>query len=151
MSSNKKPYITIRILWLLLILFPRTNHGTQRPHRTASASIYGSFSNSRVIYVRSIDDRQTNRFLLVPCSFGEYCNNFFATPPPHEANYLHKGLILRLFIDPICRFGKTYGCTKEACSFRDALSNDLFKNSGCQVVGISGDTVAKQKVGSIKS
>ncbi|KAG8796159.1 hypothetical protein FRC12_003750 [Ceratobasidium sp. 428] len=40
----------------------------------------------------------------------------------------------------------TYGCTKEACSFRDALSsNPLYKTHNVQIVGISGDAVAKQK------
>ncbi|CAE6361838.1 unnamed protein product [Rhizoctonia solani] len=40
----------------------------------------------------------------------------------------------------------TYGCTKEVCSFRDALSsNELYKTHNVQIVGISGDAVAKQK------
>ncbi|KAK7682378.1 hypothetical protein QCA50_014583 [Cerrena zonata] len=40
----------------------------------------------------------------------------------------------------------TYGCTKEACQFRDALTEkDVFKNSNVQVVGVSGDSVEKQK------
>lgn len=40
----------------------------------------------------------------------------------------------------------TYGCTREACSFRDALSNSkVYKDTGCEVVGISGDPVTKQK------
>ncbi|KDN33170.1 hypothetical protein RSAG8_13741, partial [Rhizoctonia solani AG-8 WAC10335] len=40
----------------------------------------------------------------------------------------------------------TFGCTKEACSFRDALSsNELYKTQNVQIVGISGDAVAKQK------
>ncbi|KAL5638731.1 hypothetical protein ACGC1H_003180 [Rhizoctonia solani] len=40
----------------------------------------------------------------------------------------------------------TFGCTKEACSFRDALSsNELYKAHKVQIVGISGDAVAKQK------
>jgi len=37
------------------------------------------------------------------------------------------------------------GCTREACDFRDALATDLFKRSKCEVVGISGDKVTKQK------
>ncbi|CAE7114601.1 unnamed protein product [Rhizoctonia solani] len=40
----------------------------------------------------------------------------------------------------------TYGCTKEVCSFRDALSsNELYKTHNVQIVGISGDAAAKQK------
>jgi len=46
---------------------------------------------------------------------------------------------------------QTYGCTKEACSFRDALaSKPLYSGSsgagaGVQIVGVSPDPVAKQK------
>ncbi|KAH7098345.1 peroxiredoxin Q [Auriculariales sp. MPI-PUGE-AT-0066] len=40
----------------------------------------------------------------------------------------------------------TYGCTREACQFRDAInSNDRFKRTGVQVIGISGDAPGKQK------
>lgn len=40
----------------------------------------------------------------------------------------------------------TYGCTREACSFRDALSSsDVFKSTECDVVGISKDPPAQQK------
>ncbi|KAG8744211.1 hypothetical protein FRC10_010573 [Ceratobasidium sp. 414] len=40
----------------------------------------------------------------------------------------------------------THGCTKEACSFRDALSsNPLYKTHDVQIVGISGDAIVKQK------
>lgn len=37
----------------------------------------------------------------------------------------------------------TPGCTKEACSFRDAYEE--FKDLGCEVVGISSDSVADHK------
>ncbi|KZS93292.1 peroxiredoxin Q [Sistotremastrum niveocremeum HHB9708] len=37
----------------------------------------------------------------------------------------------------------TYGCTKEACEFRDAVK--VFKRTKCEVVGVSQDAVAKQK------
>ncbi|MEZ4938019.1 MAG: peroxiredoxin [Crocinitomicaceae bacterium] len=37
----------------------------------------------------------------------------------------------------------TPGCTKEACSFRD--SYEAFTDAGCEVFGISGDSVAKHK------
>lgn len=46
---------------------------------------------------------------------------------------------------------ETYGCTKEACSFRDALaSKPLYSGAagtgtGVQIVGVSPDPVAKQK------
>ncbi|KAH9933122.1 AhpC-TSA-domain-containing protein [Epithele typhae] len=40
----------------------------------------------------------------------------------------------------------SYGCTKEACQFRDALADkDLFKRSNIEVVGISSDSVDAQK------
>ncbi|KAF8270832.1 peroxiredoxin Q, partial [Lactarius quietus] len=36
----------------------------------------------------------------------------------------------------------TFGCTREVCSFRDALTENVdFKDSGITVVGISGDSV----------
>ncbi|KAJ3484259.1 hypothetical protein NLI96_g5760 [Meripilus lineatus] len=40
----------------------------------------------------------------------------------------------------------TYGCTKEACQFRDALAEkDIFKSSNVTVIGVSGDSVERQK------
>jgi len=40
----------------------------------------------------------------------------------------------------------TYGCTREACDFRDAIATkDVFKRSECDVVGISKDPPQKQK------
>ncbi|KAI6115810.1 thioredoxin-like protein [Pisolithus croceorrhizus] len=40
----------------------------------------------------------------------------------------------------------TFGCTREACQFRDALAeNEIFKRSNVQVIGISADPVEKQK------
>ncbi|KAI0699127.1 peroxiredoxin Q [Cytidiella melzeri] len=40
----------------------------------------------------------------------------------------------------------TYGCTKEACEFRDALvGKETFKTTKAQVVGVSSDPVEKQK------
>jgi len=35
---------------------------------------------------------------------------------------------------------ETYGCTKEACSFRD--SHEVFTDAGARVVGISSDSVS---------
>ncbi|KAH7884975.1 thioredoxin-like protein [Phlebopus sp. FC_14] len=40
----------------------------------------------------------------------------------------------------------TYGCTREACQFRDALAEkEIFKRSDVLVVGVSPDAVSKQK------
>ncbi|OCB90173.1 peroxiredoxin Q [Sanghuangporus baumii] len=40
----------------------------------------------------------------------------------------------------------SYGCTKEACSFRDALSGEeVFKSTQVEIIGISPDPVEKQK------
>ena len=38
---------------------------------------------------------------------------------------------------------ETPGCTKEACSFRDSYED--FKDLGCEVIGISSDSVATHK------
>lgn len=39
----------------------------------------------------------------------------------------------------------SYGCTREACQFRDALvENDAFKGSNLRVIGISPDSVEQQ-------
>jgi len=39
----------------------------------------------------------------------------------------------------------SYGCTREACQFRDALvENDAFKGSNLRVIGISPDSVKEQ-------
>lgn len=40
----------------------------------------------------------------------------------------------------------TFGCTREACQFRDALvEKEIFKRTDVQVIGISPDPVSKQK------
>ncbi|EKM51503.1 uncharacterized protein PHACADRAFT_261682 [Phanerochaete carnosa HHB-10118-sp] len=40
----------------------------------------------------------------------------------------------------------SYGCTKEACEFRDALiERESFKTTKAQIIGISSDPVEKQK------
>jgi len=40
----------------------------------------------------------------------------------------------------------TYGCTKEACDFRDAMKgNEVFKRTNCQVIGISAQSPQRQK------
>ncbi|EGN97994.1 hypothetical protein SERLA73DRAFT_182807 [Serpula lacrymans var. lacrymans S7.3] len=40
----------------------------------------------------------------------------------------------------------SYGCTREACQFRDALAEkEVFKRSHVEVIGVSPDPVSKQK------
>lgn len=40
----------------------------------------------------------------------------------------------------------SFGCTKEACQFRDALAEkELYKRTNVEIVGISKDSVEKQK------
>ncbi|RPD62446.1 AhpC-TSA-domain-containing protein [Lentinus tigrinus ALCF2SS1-7] len=54
-----------------------------------------------------------------------------------------KGVPVALFFYP--KSG-SYGCTKEACQFRDALADkDLFKRTKVEIVGVSSDPVDKQK------
>ncbi|KAI0754924.1 thioredoxin-like protein [Daedaleopsis nitida] len=54
-----------------------------------------------------------------------------------------KGVPVALFFYP--KSG-SYGCTKEACQFRDALAdNELFKRTKVEIVGVSTDAVDKQK------
>ncbi|KAI0657371.1 peroxiredoxin Q, partial [Cubamyces menziesii] len=54
-----------------------------------------------------------------------------------------KGVPIALFFYP--KSG-SFGCTKEACQFRDALAEkDLFKRTKVEIVGISSDPVDKQK------
>ncbi|KAI0632177.1 AhpC-TSA-domain-containing protein [Trametes polyzona] len=54
-----------------------------------------------------------------------------------------KGVPIALFFYP--KSG-SFGCTKEACQFRDALAEkDLFKRTKIDIVGISSDPVDKQK------
>jgi len=54
-----------------------------------------------------------------------------------------KGVPIALFFYP--KAG-SYGCTKEACQFRDAIAEkDTFKAGKVEVIGISPDSVEKQK------
>ncbi|KAI0720517.1 AhpC-TSA-domain-containing protein [Cerioporus squamosus] len=54
-----------------------------------------------------------------------------------------KGVPVALFFYP--KSG-SFGCTKEACQFRDALAEkDLFKRTKVEIVGVSSDPVDKQK------
>ncbi|KAG8882239.1 hypothetical protein FRB99_004669, partial [Tulasnella sp. 403] len=65
------------------------------------------------------------------------------TAESYELNPGTTGRPLVVFFYPAAG---TYGCTKESCSFRDALNlSETFKRTKCEVVGISGDTVEKQK------
>ncbi|KAJ1304050.1 hypothetical protein OPQ81_008458 [Rhizoctonia solani] len=66
-----------------------------------------------------------------------------ATGEQFELNPANAGRPTVIFFFPAAA---TYGCTKEVCSFRDALSsNELYKTHNVQIIGISGDAVAKQK------
>ncbi|PPQ77479.1 hypothetical protein CVT25_011348 [Psilocybe cyanescens] len=54
-----------------------------------------------------------------------------------------KGLPTALFFYPE---SGSYGCTKQACQFRDAIAEkDTFGPGKVQIIGISPDPVAKQK------
>ncbi|KAJ7044084.1 peroxiredoxin Q [Mycena alexandri] len=58
-------------------------------------------------------------------------------------NPAEKALPIALFFYP--KAG-TYGCTKEACQFRDAIAEkDTFKAGKVEIIGISPDPVEKQK------
>ena len=59
--------------------------------------------------------------------------------PRHLKEFLDKGPVV-LFFYPAAM---TYGCTKESCHFRDLKSE--FESVGAQRVGISADSVEKQK------
>ncbi|KIO20466.1 hypothetical protein M407DRAFT_137165 [Tulasnella calospora MUT 4182] len=66
-----------------------------------------------------------------------------ANGAPYDLKPGASGRPLALFFYPA---SGTYGCTREACSFRDALSSsDVFKSTECDVVGISKDPPAQQK------
>jgi peroxiredoxin Q/BCP len=59
--------------------------------------------------------------------------------PRHLKEFLDKGPVV-LFFYPAAM---TYGCTKESCHFRDLKAE--FDTVGAQRVGISADSVEKQK------
>jgi thioredoxin-dependent peroxiredoxin len=59
--------------------------------------------------------------------------------PRRLTDFLAKGPVV-LFFYPAAM---TYGCTKESCHFRDLKAE--FEGVGAQRVGISADTVEKQK------
>jgi len=39
----------------------------------------------------------------------------------------------------------TYGCTREACAFRDSQKSEVYQSTQCEVVGVSADDVKAQK------
>jgi len=54
-----------------------------------------------------------------------------------------KGIPTALFFYPA---SGSYGCTKQACQFRDAIAEkDTFKPGKVQIIGISPDPIEKQK------
>ncbi|KAG6377229.1 thioredoxin-like protein [Boletus reticuloceps] len=72
----------------------------------------------------------------IPDSNGE----LFQFPPEKEGRPIRKPIALFFYPE-----SGTYGCTREACHFRDALvENDIYKRSDVLVVGISSDPVEKQ-------
>ncbi|EIW81373.1 thioredoxin-like protein [Coniophora puteana RWD-64-598 SS2] len=70
----------------------------------------------------------------------------FAIPDSDGNTYEFKpgqGKPIALFFYPE---SGSYGCTREACQFRDALAEkEIYKRSNVQVVGVSPDSVKKQK------
>lgn len=62
------------------------------------------------------------------------------TGTPRRLSELARGGPVVLFFYP---GAMTYGCTRESCHFRDLFGE--FEAAGAQPVGISADTVAKQK------
>ncbi|KAI5989057.1 thioredoxin-like protein [Pisolithus albus] len=67
--------------------------------------------------------------------------NSFKFPPEQEGRRVDKPIAVFFYPQ-----SGTFGCTREACQFRDALAeNEIFKRSDVQVVGISADPVEKQK------
>jgi len=74
---------------------------------------------------------------LIPDANGQ----MFKFPPEEQGQRVHKPIAL--FFYP--KSG-TLGRTREAAQFRDALAkNKIFKQTGVQVIGISGDPAPKQK------
>ncbi|OJA09330.1 hypothetical protein AZE42_05454 [Rhizopogon vesiculosus] len=74
---------------------------------------------------------------LIPDANGQ----MFKFPPEKQGQRVHKPIAL--FFYP--KSG-TLGRTREAAQFRDALAkNKIFKQTGVQVIGISGDPAPKQK------
>ncbi|KAG8214717.1 thioredoxin-like protein [Butyriboletus roseoflavus] len=65
----------------------------------------------------------------------------FKFPPEQEGQRVGKPIALFFYPE-----SGTYGCTREACQFRDALvEKEIYKHSDVLVVGVSSDPVEKQK------
>ncbi|KAG2153010.1 thioredoxin-like protein [Suillus bovinus] len=67
--------------------------------------------------------------------------HMFKFPPEEQGVRVKKPIALFFYPE-----AGTYGCTREACQFRDALvEKEIFKRTDVQVIGISPDPVPKQK------
>jgi peroxiredoxin Q/BCP len=65
----------------------------------------------------------------------------FKFPPEEQGVRVKKPIALFFYPE-----AGTFGCTREACQFRDALvEKEIFKRTDVQVIGISPDPVPKQK------
>lgn len=65
----------------------------------------------------------------------------FKFPPEEQGVRVKKPIALFFYPE-----AGTFGCTREACQFRDALvEKEIFKRTDVQVIGISPDPVSKQK------
>ena len=74
---------------------------------------------------------------------GDKCPSF--SLPDQNGNIISIDDLIGKKILVIYFYPKDYsgGCTAEACSFRDAYEE--FKDAGCEVIGISGDSVKSHK------
>ncbi|KAG2359635.1 hypothetical protein BDR07DRAFT_1336516 [Suillus spraguei] len=73
----------------------------------------------------------------IPDANGE----MFKFPPEEQGVRVKKPIALFFYPE-----AGTFGCTREACQFRDALvEKEIFKRTDVQVIGISPDPVSKQK------
>lgn len=67
--------------------------------------------------------------------------HMFKFPPEEQGVRVKKPIALFFYPE-----AGTFGCTREACQFRDALvEKGIFKQTDVQVIGISPDPVPKQK------
>lgn len=74
---------------------------------------------------------------LIPDANG----HMFKFPPGEQGVRVKKPIALFFYPE-----AGTFGCTREACQFRDALvEKEIFKRTDVQVIGISPDPVPKQK------
>ncbi|KIJ62724.1 hypothetical protein HYDPIDRAFT_30313 [Hydnomerulius pinastri MD-312] len=65
----------------------------------------------------------------------------FKFPPEEGGKRVEKPIALFFYPE-----SGTYGCTREACQFRDALAEkEIFKRSDVLVIGVSPDLVPKQR------